>query len=154
MFQKFPAPGPVLRAPRRSVVYWLRCMALLSVCSGFIWSTTGSRAHHESVREKLQEWGGAVWGEPALRSRASGLCRSPCMAAWTGGLCDHGHLVGPELVMPKVRTRAPVSLVGESWTWPSRGVATGLVSFVVPSAEWQASAGICLRGLSGRSGAL
>lgn len=90
MFQTFPAPGPVRRAPQCSVGHWLRCMAWWSVCSGFTWGTTmgGARHGEASVRSGRRGQGG-VWGEPALPSGAGGLacvCHSPCIAAWTGGL--------------------------------------------------------------------
>lgn len=111
------------------------------------------------ICEKLQEWGGAVWGESALRSRASRLLWAclrgllTLMAAWTSSLCELGHLVGPvahasfmpELVMPKARPRLQCHWWGELGRAQQR-CGHLLVSFTVPSAAWQAGAGICLQG--------
>lgn len=63
MFQKFPAPGPVLRAPQCSMVHWLRCMAWLSVCSGFTWGTTMGRAHHGEASVRSCRMGRGACGE-------------------------------------------------------------------------------------------
>lgn len=78
MFQKFPAPGPMLSAPQCSVVHWLRCMALLSVCSGYTCGSTMGRAHHGEASVRSCRSGPGLAGLPAS---ATHLASRPGMAA-------------------------------------------------------------------------